>query len=187
MKLWNKRLDKLNRALHRDLGYLFIGLTLIYGLSGIAVILRHLDVDISYRKIKFEQELPKEMSVEELHSYWMSSAGEDFPKLSKIISKKQKEKSFLIRVKGGEGNYSPTTGNLTVVLYKTNKLIKFVNDIHYNVGRRFTWLGIVYACTLLFFAISGAIMTKGKNSFMRRGIWFALVGMLIPVLVYFLG
>lgn len=185
MKLWNKRLDKLNRALHRDLGYLFIGLTLIYGLSGIAVILQHLDINIAYRKLKTEKVIATNLSAEQLRTYWMSSEGHDLPKYSKIIPDPQKDSSLFIRVKGGEGYYNPATGNLTVSVYKTNKLVKFVNDIHYNVGGRFTWLGIVYACILLFFAISGAIIVKGKKSFMRRGVWFTLVGIIIPLLTYF--
>ncbi len=35
------RLHKLNRILHRDLGYFFFGMTIIYAVSGIALNHRH--------------------------------------------------------------------------------------------------------------------------------------------------
>lgn len=185
MKFWSKKSDKINRALHRDLGYLFIGLTLIYGLSGIAVILRYLDVDIAHSETKIERVLDANLSKEQLNAYWMSKKSE-LPKLSKIRTTDNVSEEFIIRVKGGEGVYAPQTGALSVTVYKTNKLVKFVNDIHYNVGGRFTWLGLVYAFMLVFFAISGAIIVKGRKGFMRRGIWFMSIGLLIPILMYFL-
>lgn len=185
MKLWNKKLDKINRALHRDLGYLFIGLTLIYGISGVAVILRHLDIDIIHIKTKTEKVLSTNLSIDQLTTYWTENKN-DLPKLTKIKQSNESNEIYLIRVKGGSGSYNRKTGNLLTTRYKTNRLIKFANDIHYNVGGRFTWMALLYAFILIFFAISGAIIVKGRKSFMKRGIWFAIIGFAVPLIFYFL-
>lgn len=185
MKLWsNRKFEKINRNLHRDLGYLFIGLTLIYGISGIAVILRHIDINIVYNETKIEKQLPANLSQKELFSYW-SEQKERLPRLSRVRPTPKDKNMYAVRVKKGTGFYYKDSGKLKLSVYRTNKLVKFVNDIHYNVGGKFTWLGLTYAGMLIFFAISGAIIVKGRNSFMRRGIWFMLVGIGVPVVVYF--
>ncbi len=176
-----KNLDRINRALHRDLGYLFIGLTLIYGLSGVAVILRHLDINVVYEEQKSVQQIPANLSKEKLTTYWKAHEAE-LPKLAKI---KSMEDTYFLRVKGGKASYEKATGKVDVTIFKRNKFVKFVNDIHYNVGNRFTWLALVYAFMLVFFAISGAMILKGKNGFWKRGIWFMLVGIAVPVIWYF--
>lgn len=183
MKWWNKKkFDKLNRSLHRDLGYLFIGLTLIYGLSGIAVILRQVGVDLVHSEMKIKKKFTPNLSKEEFADFWATQ--EDLPKLARVRLISVTDYSIMLR--GGEGVYNKVTGKVQISLFKTNKFFKFVNDIHYNVGRRYTILAILYAFMLLFFAISGAIIVKGKNGFRKRGVWLALVGIVIPVLIYFL-
>lgn len=185
MKLSNK-FYKINRALHRDLGYLFVGLTLIYGISGIAVVLRHYDINVSYSETVIEQQLDKNLNKKQLKAYWTEHVN-DLPKLSRVYppDEEDKDKDFRIRVKAGRGRYNPETGDLKITTYKARKFFKFVNDIHYNVGGRFTWMGILYGAILVFFAISGAIMVKGKNGFMKRGIWFVLAGLAVPIILYF--
>ncbi len=182
MKLWSKKLDNLNRTLHRDLGYLFIGLTLIYGLSGIAVILRHIDIDLIHSETKIEKQFTPNLSKEEFTKCWKEQ--KELPKLTRV--RPAEGESYQVMAKGGRGLYNKTTGEVELTFVKTNKFFKFVNDIHYNVGKRFTWLALLYSFMLIFFAISGAIIVKGKKGFMKRGIWFTLVGIAIPLIAYFL-
>ena len=42
--------------------------------------------------------------------------------------------------------------------------------------------GDFFAVSLVFFALSGLFMIKGKNGISGRGKWFLLIGLLIPVL-----
>ncbi len=181
-KNFKQKFEKINRALHRDLGYLFIGLTLIYGLSGIAVILRHTGVNIIYTEEKSEQQFAPNFTKKQFENYWKEQT--ELPKITRIRSFHTDTCDF--RVKGGKGIYIKRTGQMELTLFKQNPFFEFVNDIHYNRGRKFTWLALVYAFMLVFFAISGAIIAKGKKGFMKRGIWFTLLGISVPVLCYIL-
>ncbi len=189
-RLLSKKFYKINRSLHRDLGYLFIGLTFIYAISGVALLLRHYDINVSYNKTKTELTVDKNLNKSQLKEYWnKNKIKKELPKLVKISSDSYSNKQIngvKLFVKKGEGVYYPNTGKIEVYVYKTNKFFKFVNNIHYNTGGKFTWLGIIYAVSLIFFAVSGAIMLRGKNSFMRRGVWFTVAGIVIPVIIYFL-
>ncbi|WP_171593632.1 PepSY-associated TM helix domain-containing protein [Marinifilum caeruleilacunae] len=182
MKLWNKKLFNKNiRSLHRDLGYLFIGLTLIYALSGILLILKKDEQNPSYREIVLEKNTKANLTPDELKTYWENGFG-DAPKLNRIIPAGE---VYNLYVKGGLGEYHPHNGKLKVTTYKKIPVYKFVNDIHYNSGQRFSSIGIVYAIVLIFFAISGAIMVKGKKGFKKRGVWLMIIGFIIPVLLFF--
>ncbi len=189
MKLFSKKFYKINRDLHRDLGYLFIGLTLIYGISGVAVILRYLDVNVSYQKIITEEQLDKNLNKQQLKAYWLQHA-DDLPKITRVrvSSGDDGKEQIALYAKGGRGYYNPATGELKINIYKprmARPFFKFVNEIHYNSGGKFTWIALVYAVMLVFFAISGAIMVKGKKGFMKRGIWLTLLGIAIPLILYF--
>ncbi len=186
MKLLSKKFHKINRALHRDLGYLFVGLTLIYGISGVAVILRHIDVNVSFQTTVIEKKLDKNLNKAQLKAYWTEHA-DVLPKLTRIRVPDEDEfrQEMLIRVKSGRGVYNPVSGELKIKLRKYREFFKFVNDIHYNRGGQFTWLALIYAFMLVFFAISGALMLKGKKGFMNRGVWLMLIGIAVPIVIYY--
>ncbi|WP_421919422.1 PepSY-associated TM helix domain-containing protein [Marinifilum sp.] len=181
MKLWNKKSFYKNiRSLHRDLGYLFIGLTLIYAVSGILLVLKKNEQDPSYREIVMERNVKINLSADELKSCWDDF--KDVPKLTHIIPA---GKVYNIYVKGGIGEYDPYNGKIKLTTYKKIPVYKFVNDIHYNSGKRFSSIAMIYAIVLLFFAFSGAVMVKGKKGFKKRGVWLMILGFIIPLLMYF--
>ncbi|WP_461633714.1 PepSY-associated TM helix domain-containing protein [Labilibaculum euxinus] len=182
MKLWNsKKLNKSIRSLHRDLGYLFIGLTLIYAVSGVLLILKKNEKDPSYKEIVLEKKAKPNLSPKEFKLYFQNHF-KDLPKLTQVIPANG---IYNIYIKGGLGEYYPNNGKVLLTTYKKVPVYKFVNDIHYNSGKRFSSIAIIYAIVLIFFAISGAVMVKGKNGFKKRGIWLMMIGFIIPVLLYF--
>lgn len=182
MKWWNKKVfNKSIRSLHRDLGYLFIGLTLIYAISGILLVLKKDGQNPSYREIVMEKEAKANLKPDELKAFWKDHFS-DAPKLTRIIPA---EDVYNIYVKGGLGKYYPYNGKIEFTIFKKIQVYKFVNDIHYNSGHRFTFLAVIYAIVLVFFAISGAVMVKGKKGFKKRGVWLMIIGFIIPVLLFF--
>ncbi|MGB0855658.1 MAG: PepSY-associated TM helix domain-containing protein [Nitrosopumilus sp.] len=174
------KFTKTMRSLHRDLGYLFIGLTLIYAVSGILVVLKREGHNPAYKEVEHVVQAKANLSPDELKTYWKENVKE-LPKLTRVISKNE---NYKIYVKGGMGFYDPRSGEIDVTTYKRIQVFKFVNDIHYNVGKRFTIIAIVFCVIMIFFAVSGAIIVKGKNGFKRRGVWLMLVGIAVPILLY---
>ena len=43
----------------------------------------------------------------------------------------------------------------------------------------------IFAVTLIFFAISGLFMIKGKKGIAGRGKWYLLIGLLIPLSIFY--
>ena len=62
-----------------------------------------------------------------------------------------------------------------------------VNFLHYNPGKWWMWFSDIFCVAMIIIAISGLfIIAKSKNSLSKRGIWFIIAGLLIPVLALIL-
>ncbi len=170
------------RILHRDLGYFFVGLTIIYGVSGIILNYKAHEEDPAYKEYAVSENIQANLSPAALEEYWQRSYEND-ASLNRIIPVGD---VYRIYVKGGIGQYNPMNGAISYTIYKEKKFVKFINVIHYNTGKKFTWLANIFAGSLMFFALSGLIMLKGKNGFLRRGIWFMIIGLAVPVIWYFI-
>ncbi|GAB1405155.1 MAG: PepSY-associated TM helix domain-containing protein [Lentimicrobiaceae bacterium] len=174
---------KLLRDWHRDLGYLFVGLTCIYSISGIVLNYKQDGQDPAYKEIVIESTLPSGLSVEEFKQEWTERYSNQVT-LNRVIPSTSQYKLFL---NGGMGSYDVDNGSLESVYYKEITSLKFMNEIHYNSGKRFTWMSNIFAGSLIFLAISGAIILKGKNGFKRRGVWLMLAGVVLPFVWYWLS
>ena len=83
---------------------------------------------------------------------------------------------------GGVGIYNIKTGNADYERYTRRPFIYWVNRLHFNRLHGWSYAGDFFAVSLIFFAISGMLMVKGKNGLRGRGKWYLLVGILIPIL-----
>jgi hypothetical protein len=120
--------------------------------------------------------------VEELEQEW-DRRFSDQVTLNRIIPGQTHFKLFL---NGGIGSYNVMDGALESVYYKEITTLRFMNEIHYNSGKRFTWMANIFAGSMIFLALSGAVILRGKNGFRQRGVWLVLAGLLIPVVWYIL-
>ena len=176
---------KWNRIIHRDLGYLFFGMTIIYSLSGIALNhLHHWNPNYSIQREEFQLEKPlsqnsitketvlrilqKYNEAENLKSYYFPD-----PQFLKIF--------FL------KGNIVIDLKNQTGIYEKLERRPVFyhVNFLHYNPQKWWTWFSDIFAVALILVAITGLFIIKGKKGITGRGAWITGVGILIPI-IYFL-
>ena len=183
MKIQKNKFRRKLRILHRDLGYLFIGLTVIYSISGIILNLKDSEKDPAYKETRLKEQITLNLMPDELKTIWKKEYSE-FIELNRIVPDNDQ---FRLYLKGGVGSYNPATGEISFVVYKKRPLVKFINDIHVNSGKRFTWLGNIFGVIFIFLAISGAIMLKGKKSFAKRGWWLMAIGVIIPVFWYLMS
>jgi hypothetical protein len=62
-------------------------------------------------------------------------------------------------------------------------VIREFNLLHYNnIKKLYTWFSDLYAVALIFLAITGMFVLKGKNAILKRGAWLTLIGILLPAL-----
>lgn len=179
-----RTLRRWNNAIHRDVGYLCIGMTLIYAISGIVLNhfksgdLPHPDYAKSYKEVIVP--LPADGNVSESYVFSvLDRLGEKNNYKSYIIGKNSLE-IFLVK---GSVFIDLTNGNAQVEKKTTLYGIREFNLLHYNnIKKLYTWFSDLYAAGLIFLAITGMFVLKGKNGILRRGAWLTLIGILLPAL-----
>jgi len=179
---------KWNAAVHRDLGYLCFGLTIIYAVSGIAV--NHIQGwNPSYT---FERErtnigpfkVKDDVSDQDVIQI-LARLGEKRPHRS-FFQKGPAEVDIFFR----EGNATAVnlrTGDVVQEMAKPRPLLYPMNFLHLNHPKKtWTWMADVYAVSLAVLAITGLFILKGKKGIRGRGAWLTAAGILIPLLFLFL-
>ena len=178
-----KQLRKWSRILHRDIGFFFIGTTLIYGLSGIALNHLHdwnpnysveiqnfttqLDLSKNDNTQNHVEQLVKKMDqIDHLRKYYYPS-----PNTIKIF------------LKGGSSIIVDTqTGQGQAEFLKKRPLFYQVNFLHYNPDTWWTWFSDAFAGALILFALTSLFMVRGKKGIIGRGGIYTIAGILIPIL-----
>lgn len=184
-----KKIRKWSRILHRDIGFFFIGTTLIYAISGIA--LNHIsdwnpNYFVEIKKFNTDIDLQNSTIIKENISKF----------LDEIDNKKNYKQHYYpnqntlkIFLKGGSSIIvNTTTGNAKAEYLKRRPVFFEANYLHYNPNRVWTWFSDIFAGALILFAITSLFMTKGKNGVMGMGGIYMLLGIIIPILflIYFL-
>jgi hypothetical protein len=177
-KSWiSPKLRKWLRIIHRDLGFLMVGLCLVYGVSG--VLLNHINgKDPAYktetRTITFANGLFKD----DIINRW--NREKNLPELKKVLEKD--ETRFTLMLDGGLGEYNLQTGEVNYTHYTKRQFIYWINKLHYNRVKGWYVMADIFAVALIFFAVSGIFMISGKKGIGGSGKWWLIAGLLIPVI-----
>jgi len=182
-----KKLRKFNRATHRDLGYFFVALILIYALSGIAI--NHInDWDPSYvintntydQEVKINKSANKTDIKEVLEELGIKNPYRKhyFPKRNANICK--------VFVKNGIVLIDINTGVVSSEITQRRLAFHFMNWLHYNPNTIWKWISDIFAVGLIILAISGMFILKGKNGLKWRGTILIVAGVLLPLIFLFM-
>lgn len=174
------------RALHRDFGYLVVGITFIYTVSGIALNHRA-DWNPHYTLVSEDIQLPvtPETTFTKDQITDLLSKFESHP----VYKKHFTTKDGLIKIFVSEGSvvYNPEQGKASLELLKKRPFFFEINKIHLaQTDRIWIWISDVMAFFLLFVAISGMFLLKGKYGMKGRGLWLTALGVLIPLAIILL-
>lgn len=178
-----KTISKWNRVLHRDLGYLFSGMLLLYAISGIA--LNHSeDWDPSFVVELRELEYPNlDKPTEDEVIAWLETEN-----ITNRYKKHYYTEDGVLRVlmRRASIDIKPSTQKAILEELVHRPFFFQVNYLHYNPGRAWTYFSDFFAVVLIFITIGGLFMARGKYGFVKRGVWLVLVGCVIPVVFYFI-
>lgn len=177
-------LRKVNRALHRDIGYFFFGMCIIYGVSGIALNHRHQwNPNYIIRQDSFQiQAAPDALQGRELAIHYLEQIGEQQGYKTHLES----GHSMRIFINGGTVNINTQSGEGSLETIRKRPFFHQINFLHYNTPRKlWTWFSDLFGLGLVVLAITGLFVLKGKNGFKRRGVYFTATGILIPVLLLY--
>jgi len=176
---------RLNIVLHRDIGYFFSGLILIYCISGLA--LNHIDdwnpdFIIVKSTIEIPQPLTKEEVTDERIIEFGKMVGEkdykvyDFPTPSQIKIYYDNA-SLLVNLETRKGTYEKVTRRPFV--FQTNIL-------HRNSIKGWKWASDVFGVMLILVNITGLFILRGKTGLIGRGKWFIAAGIVPPIVAVIL-
>jgi hypothetical protein len=175
------KVRKLLRILHRDLGYFIVGMTIVYALSGIFLNHRHdfnPDYKIFINDFKVEVNGKTHYSDQEVKAI-VANVDED------LIYKKHylnNEGFIKVFIANGEMVFHPETGEGRMQYLQKRPIIFGMNKLHKaSIGTVWKWVSDAMAVILLFVAISGLFLLKGKRGLRRWGWWLTIAGFVVPL------
>jgi hypothetical protein len=171
------------RTLHRDFGYLVVGITFVYTVSGIALNHRT-DWNPHYTLVSEDFTLPPStqsiFSQDEINALLKKF---DYQAVYKkhFVTRNNEIKIF---VEEGTVMYNPEQGKVELEILKKRPFFFQINKIHLaQTGQLWIWISDIMAVFLLFVAISGLFLLKGKFGLKGRGLWLTAIGIVIPLAI----
>lgn len=169
------------RWLHRELGFVAVGLTLVYAISGVAVNHAH-HWDASYQHTSTESRIDP---------VGRGSTEEVLPLVLERLQVAQPVKSTwraapeLLQVFVEDSKYTVNldTGGVLQESIARRPFLFQLNFMHLNKGKGpWTLIADVYAVVLAILAISGIFLIKGRKGLAGRGGILLAAGIVLPLL-----
>ncbi len=175
-----KKVRKLNVATHRDLGYFFSSLIIIYCISGLA--LNHVD-DWNADFILHKETIPLNQSYErnqinaEQIQQFGALIGQESYKVFDFPTNDQ------VKIYYDNASLHIYLAEKRAVLEQVAKRPVFyqVNVIHRNSLKGWKWVSDIFAVLLIVITVTGLFVLKGKHGITGRGKWWIAAGIIPPV------
>jgi hypothetical protein len=175
------KLRKAIIAVHRDVGYFFAGLTVLYAISGVAVNhVEHWNPSYSVRHTVHEIGDLTDVADPELAPMVLTRLGiEEQPKAAVRMSPAE----YRVFLDDRTLHVALPSGTVTDEQIRRRAGFFHVNFLHLNHGKGlWTWFADAYALGLMVLALTGIFIITGKKGLGGRGRWLLLAGTAIPVL-----
>ncbi|RXJ70097.1 hypothetical protein CRV08_00610 [Halarcobacter ebronensis] len=195
-----KSLSNMMRSLHRDLGYFFIGVTLLYSITGFILSARGLGwfkveynfttfISKDIQKDQFKKQLIVEAKNGKFDKIYTKETFKAVEKNIKNLEYKGEENYILHFNRSGKFDikYNQITGESQIKYKDYPPYLKLFTNTHMtNNENVWFYLALVYSVVLAFFAISAMFIVKGKYGFKRRGVYLTSLGFLtVFIFIYF--
>jgi hypothetical protein len=169
------------RALHRDAGYLAVGLTFVYALSGLAV--NHIkDWDPNFRQVERTSRVATPLPPDDraaaarvLSTLHIEETPREIYRAGNTALEILFDKRTL--------HVDTATGTVHEDGEEPRFFLRLANWLHLNRGKKaWSYIADGYAVFLLFLASSGLFMIPGRKGLVGRGALLVALGAAIPVL-----
>lgn len=179
---WRKWLHHL----HRDLGFLFFGATIVYASSGLYLNHRNtwsLAYDhVSRQKLAVPAPGRGRLYTSQDATNLLALAGVNGDYLGHDLSDVG---SVKILFQGGNATLDRDTGRVVVETRHPRPLpfILTYIQLHCNPGPWWTWFSDTYCAALMLMAVSGLFLLRGQHGLSRRGGALVLLGIAVPMIL----
>lgn len=173
---------KWNNLIHRDLGYLCVGLTIIYAVSGVAV--NHTrDWNPNYSVDRQERNIgsiPEEIRhSKDVIPFVLDQFGEvEIPK----SHFRPDPENIEIYFENTTIQVNLISGIAVQERIQSRSILRPMNFLHLNNARKlWTYFADLYAVCLIVLSLTGIFVLRGKKGIKGRGKWLITAGLLVPV------
>jgi len=183
VQLWQwvrKRWRGWLRAFHRDVGYCLVGLTVVYAVSGLAI--NHIqDWDPNFKTYQRERQIapigadvPDDVAIAQARTALGLGQPRSTYRAGDEIHLELDDRNVVVYGDSG----------LVIEQGRSERFfLRIANWLHYNRGKKaWTYVADIYAALLLYLAISGLFMIKGRLGLRWRGAVLVSLGVAVPVI-----
>lgn len=171
---------KVCRFLHREIGFLAVGLTLAYVISGVAV--NHTESwNPSYEQTRTTWTIDPPGTGPTAEVTPLVLARLDLQEPVRNVWRASANQLRVI-VPSGAVDVNLATGEVLAEVLTPRPLLRDVNYMHLNQGKgAWTWIADVYAVALGILALSGIFLVKGRKGLSGRGGVLMALGLVLPI------
>jgi hypothetical protein len=170
-----------NAAVHRDVGYLSVALTLAYAISGLAV--NHIaSWNPNYVKTQEVRQITPLDPAEPTGSLIQKAQAQLRPE-GRFKSAFQLDDDTL-QLFYDRATYAIDlpTGKVLVDATRPRPVLHALNQLHLNAPKRlWTLIADLYALALIALSLTGLFILRGPKGLLGRGLWFVGAGLAIPL------
>ncbi len=160
------------RTYHRYLGYFLAGIMAVYSVSGITLIFR--DTDFLKNEKQVERELKPNLS------------GEELGRELRIRELKVKSETAEV-LTFDQGTYNKQTGKAVVTVKELPYIMDKLTKLHKaDTKQPLFFLNVFFGLSLFFFVLSSFYMFLPHTSVFKKGLYFALAGVLLTLILIFI-
>lgn len=164
-------MSKSMRIWHRYLGFFLAGIMTVYAISGIVLIFRTTDF------LKKEETITKKLKPD--------LTAEQLGKELKMRDLKIESESGIMQ-NFKQGSYNKATGDVSYKVKSLPVIMERLTRLHKaNTNQPLFYLNIFFGVSLLFFVVSAFWMFLPKTTIFKRGIYFALAGLVLTLVLLF--
>jgi hypothetical protein len=179
-----KKIRRLNVATHRDLGYFFSSLIIVYCISGLA--LNHInDFNPDFIIEKSEVTISPSYSQKDVSDKMIRSLGELVSEESYKVYDAPTSDQVKIYYDNASLHVNFSTHKALYERVSRRPVLYQSNVIHRNTVKGWKWISDVFAFMLITISITGLFVLKGKHGITGRGKWLIAAGTL-PIIIVLL-
>jgi uncharacterized protein len=169
------------RSLHRDAGYLAVGLTFVYAISGLAV--NHIkDWDPNFRQIERTSHVATPLPEDDSAAATKIATDLGIKEAPREVYRAS-ESALEVVFDKRTLHVDTRTGTVHEDGEEPRFFLRLANWLHLNRGKKaWSYIADGYAVFLLFLASSGLFMIPGRKGLVGRGAVLVGLGMAVPIL-----
>ncbi len=186
---WRRTFRIWIRAIHRDLGYFFVGLILAYAVSGIALNHRQSwnprEYIASSQSITTSLVGPRSAATEERVAEVVTAAGYDPSGIRDTYFARGPGDMLRIVLADQRFEIDLATGAGEIETVVPRHGLRETVFLHQTTDTLWIWFADVFGVAMVVIALTGMLMIAGKKGFRHRGIYLAALGLIFPLIVLF--